>query len=105
MPGVQIRTGATSGPAAPGRSPATTFFVVGQAERGSTTAPVRVNSMSEFVRHFGVATTYSTLYDTVRAFFEEGGSRAYVLRIVGPSATKGALSTALADRHASTPVS
>ena len=105
MPGVQIRTGATSGPAAPGRSPASTFFVVGQAERGPTDAPVRINSMSEFVRTFGVATTYSTLYDTMRAFFEEGGSRAYVVRVVGGAATKGQLASALQDRHATTPVS
>lgn len=104
MPGVQIRTGATSGPAAPGRSPASTFFVVGQAERGPTTAPVRVNSMSEFVRVFGTSTTYSTLYDTLRTFFEEGGSRAYVMRVVGPAATKGQLASSLQDRHATTPV-
>lgn len=104
MPGVQIRTGATSGPAAPGRSPASTFFVVGQAERGPTGTPVKIASMSDFVRIFGGSTAFSTLYDTVRTFFEEGGSRAYVLRIVGDGATKGALSTSLQDR-AATPVS
>lgn len=104
MPGVVIRTGATSGPAAPGRSPASTFFVIGQAERGPTDAPLRVNSMSEFVRAFGGPTSYSTLYDSLRTFFEEGGSRSYVLRIVGEDATTGALSTALMDRHATTPV-
>lgn len=98
MPGVQIRTGATSGPAAPGRSPASTFFVVGQAERGPTGEPVKIASMSDFVRIFGGATAFSTLYDTVRTFFEEGGSRAYVIRIVGEDATKGQLSTALQDR-------
>lgn len=104
MPGVQIRTGATSGPAAPGRSPASTFFVVGQAERGPTGEPIKIGSMSEFVRTFGGSTTFSTLYDTIRAFFEEGGSRAYILRIVGDAATKGQLSTSLQDR-AGTPVS
>lgn len=98
MPGVLIRTGATSGPAAPGRSPASTFFVIGQAERGPTDAPVKVESMAEFVRVFGSSTTYSTLYDSLRTFFEEGGSRAYVLRIVGDAAATGTLSTALQDR-------
>lgn len=100
MPGVVIRTGATSGPSAPGRSPASTFFVIGQAERGPTDAPVRVSSMAEFVRLFGGPTPYSTLYDALRAFFEEGGSRAYVLRIVGPDAAVGSLSTPLQDRAA-----
>lgn len=104
MPGVQIRTGATSGPAAPGRSPASTFFTVGQAERGPTGVPVRLGSMAEFARVFGGSTTFSTLYDTLRTFFEEGGTRAYVVRVVGSAATKGALSTALQDR-ATTPVS
>lgn len=104
MPGVVIRTGATSGPAAPGRSPASTFFVIGQAERGPVDAPVRVNSMAEFARSFGGSTAYSTLYDSLRTFFEEGGSRAQVLRVVGEDADAGALASPLQDRHATVPV-
>lgn len=105
MPGVVITTGAVSGPTAPGRSPASTFFVVGQAERGPTGTAVRVASMAEFARSFGAATAYSTLYDSLRTFFEEGGSRAYVLRVVGDAATSGALTTPLSDRASSSPAS
>jgi len=101
MPGVVIRTGATSGPAASGHSPSGTFFVVGQAERGPTAEAARVSSMAEFIRLFGVSTSYSTLYDSLRTFFEEGGSRAYVLRVVGPAATTGALAAPLQDRAVS----
>lgn len=98
MPGVVIRTGAVSGPTAPGRSPASTFFVVGQAERGPTDQAVRVTSMSEFARVFGESTAYSSLYDSARTFFEEGGSRAYVVRVVGADAAVGSLATPLQDR-------
>jgi hypothetical protein len=100
MPGVMITTGAVSGPTAPGRAPASTFFVVGLSERGPSNRPVPVSSMSEFVRIFGNSTTYSTLWDSLNTFFQEGGSRAYVVRVVGDTATSGALSTALQDRAA-----
>jgi phage tail sheath protein FI len=98
MAGVLVRTGAVAGPAASDRAPGSTFFVIGQAERGPTDAPVRVTSGTEFRRLFGGRTTYSTLDAQLRTFFEEGGGRAVVLRIVGPAATIGALSTPLQDR-------
>ncbi|MBC8092170.1 MAG: hypothetical protein H7Y15_09585, partial [Pseudonocardia sp.] len=101
MPGVVITTGAVSGPSAPGRAPASTYFVIGQAERGPVGTPVRVSSFGDFMRIFGGSTSYSTLYDQLRAFFEEGGARAYVVRVVGTAATVGALSTPLQDRAAS----
>jgi phage tail sheath protein FI len=97
-PGVVITTGTAAGPAAPGQAPAATYFVVGQAERGPIDRAVLVTSFAEFVHWFGDATSYSTLWDNVRAYFEEGGSRAYVARVVGGAATSGALSTPLQDR-------
>lgn len=98
MPGVVISTGAVSGPTAPGRAPASTFFVVGLAERGPVGAPVKVNSFGEFTRLFGEATPYGTLFHQMRTFFEEGGGRAYVVRVVGDAATIGSLATPLQDR-------
>jgi hypothetical protein len=101
MPGVVITTGAVSGPTAPGRAPASTFFVVGQAERGPVDRAVRIGSMAEFARIFGAATAFSTLHDSLATFFQEGGSRAYVTRVVGDTATTGALTTPLQDRATS----
>lgn len=98
MPGLVIKTGAVSGPTSPGRAPASTFFVVGLAERGPVGQAVRVGSFAEFTRTFGTSTTYSTLYDAARTFFEEGGSRAYCVRVVGDAAAVGSLSTPLQDR-------
>lgn len=103
MPGVDIKVGAVSGSTSPGRSPAGTYFTVGQAERGPTDKAVVLNSFSEFARVFGGPTAYSSLYDSVRTFFEEGGSRAIVRRVVGSAATAGTLSTPLQDKSA-TPV-
>lgn len=102
MSGVVVTTGAVSGPSAPGRAPASTFFVVGQSERGPVNTPTRVQSLAEFQRIFGGQTTFGTLYDQLRCFFEEGGTRAWVVRIAGDAATIGNLSTPLQDR-ATTP--
>lgn len=104
MPGVVVTTGAVAGPSSPARAPSSTYFVAGQAERGPTNAPALVNSFAEFVALFGDRTTYSTLYDNLKTYFSEGGTRAYVTRTVGPAATTGALASPLLDRHAVTPV-
>jgi hypothetical protein len=63
---------------------------------------MRVDSFAAFTSRFGARPSYGSLWDDVRTFFEEGGSRAYVVRSVGPAATIGALATPLSDR-ASTP--
>lgn len=98
MAGVLVRTGAVSGPAASDRAPGSTFFVIGQAERGPSDVPVRVTSGPEARRIFGGATTYSTLTSQLNTFFEEGGGRAIALRVVGPGATVGGVATPLQDR-------
>jgi hypothetical protein len=103
MPGVVVTTGAVAGPSTPTRAPSSTYFVAGQAERGSTDAAVLVQSFAEFVDQFGALTTYGTLYNDVKTYFQEGGARAYVTRVVGPAATKGALASPLMDQ-AGTPL-
>lgn len=104
MPGVVVTTGAVAGPSSPARAPSSTYFSVGQAERGPTDQAILVNSLAEFTARFGGLTTYSALYDDVKTYFQEGGTRAYVARVVGPAATIGATATPLQDR-AVTPVS
>lgn len=104
MPGVTITTGAVAGPSAPTIAPASTYFAVGLAERGATDAAVLCNSFAEFEAEFGTRQSYGALWDDLKTFFEEGGTRAYVARVVGPAATTGALSSALMDQHATTPV-
>lgn len=103
MARVVVTTGAVAGPSTPTRAPSSTYFVTGLAERGPTTGAERVTSLQDFVDKFGQRPAFGNLYDDVRTFFEEGGTRAYVARVVGPAATVGTLATPLQDR-AGTPV-
>jgi FlaG/FlaF family flagellin (archaellin) len=101
MPGVVVKTGAVAGPSAPTLAPASTYFAVGLAERGATDKAVLVNSFAEYQAAFGLSTSYSALYDDLKMFFEEGGTRAYVARVVGGAATIGTLTAGLVDRAVS----
>lgn len=67
-----------------------TFFVAGTSDKGPTTA-VLIGSMQEFIANFGGRQSYSVLYDVLDAFFHEGGRRAYVSRIVGPTPVVGSV--------------
>ena len=83
-PGVQV----TVQDSAPPRSQPTdvdTWFVVGLTERGPST-PTLVRSMGEFERVFGERVNFGTLWDPMDVYFREGGSKAYVTRVVGPAA-------------------
>lgn len=99
MPGVAVTVGAVSGPSAPTIAPGSTYFVVGLADRGPTDVPTLVTSFAQFETLFGPRTTYGSLWNDVRTFFEEGGTRAYVGRVVGPAATTGTLTGGLQDRQ------
>jgi phage tail sheath protein FI len=62
-----------------------TAFLVGLTDRGPINAPVLVRSLSEAVSKLGARVSYGMLYDSLETFFREGGSAAYVGRIVGPT--------------------
>lgn len=61
------------------------WFVVGLTEKGSSTAAVEIRSMAEYTRWLGGRVTYGALYDALETFFAEGGARAVVGRVVGPT--------------------
>lgn len=96
MPGVQILTGTRPGDSSLAVAPGTPFFVAGLTERGDPTQAVRVRSLSEYVSLFGPRVTYGAVYDALEAYFNEGGTAAFVARVVGGAATIGTLS--LVDR-------
>jgi hypothetical protein len=91
MPGVVVTTAVRTGPNTTNTAPASTFFVAGTAERGSISEAKLVNSLAEFEALYGGYTAAGTLHQQVQTFFEEGGSRAYVSRVTGASATAGSL--------------
>lgn len=99
MPGVAVKIGAVSGPSAPTLAPSSKYFAVGLTERGVTTEATRVTSFANFLELFGARTTYSALWDDIKMFFEEGGTEAYVARVVGPAATIGTLTGGLQDQQ------
>src|SRR3569833_503815 len=64
------------------------WFASGLTDRGPTT-PTEIRSLNQFVSVFGDRQTYSVLYDVVEAFFQDGGNKVIITRIVGPAATSG----------------
>lgn len=101
MPGVVVQTATRSSPSNPLVTTSGTYFAVGQSERGDTAAPVELRSMADYAAKLGNRVAYGALYDDLRTFFEEGGSRAFVGRVVGPSSTVGTLTL---DDRAGSPV-
>lgn len=91
MPGVVISTSVRTGPSTETVRESSQLFIVGLTERGPSDEPVLVESLSEFEDIFGGYLSYSYTHPTVETFFEEGGTRAYVARAVGASATVGTL--------------
>jgi hypothetical protein len=81
---------------APPRTPPTdtgVAFVVFPTEKGPT-APTLVTSMTDFTKKFGARTvnTYGVFNsDVMETFFAEGGSKAYIVRRVGPAALQSSL--------------
>ncbi|WP_020393459.1 hypothetical protein, partial [Kribbella catacumbae] len=102
MPGVIVRTATRSGPTNPPSPESARYFVAGLAERGDTTGAILVRSMAEYEVRLGQRVAYGALYDDLRTFFEEGGSEAYVARVVGAAPTTGFL--VLKDRAAGVPL-
>ena len=94
MPGVVVTTAVRTGPTVPNLQPSSTFFIVGEAERGPTDRALLVTSLEEFEDYYGGFVSYGHLHPQIQAFFEEGGARCYVSRVVGasPSASSGDIS-------------
>lgn len=94
MPGVVVTTAVRTGPSTTNVAPASTFFVAGTAERGPTDEAKLVTSLAEFEVRYGGYTSSGTLHQQVQTFFEEGGARAYVGRVVGDSSDAASLTLA-----------
>lgn len=91
MPGVNTSVQVRSGPAADALAPSSSLFAVGLTDRGPTDVAARVTSYPEFEAIYGPRVSYGSLHDAVRGFFEEGGTRAFIGRVVGAAATTGTL--------------
>jgi hypothetical protein len=72
-------------PAIPAAPLSTAAFLV-NGDRGVPNLPVRLGGVLDYVNAFGGYTDTSFGLHAVRGFFENGGTEAYAVRIVGPGA-------------------
>ena len=79
-PGVELAAPSQAAPAIARVSTATAAFV-GRALKGPVNQAVPIGSFAEFQHHFGGLWQPSTLSYAVEQFFENGGSKAYVVRV------------------------
>lgn len=98
-PGVITKSGANAGASSPPVDIGT-WFVAGLAEKGPINVATRIRSLAQYVTVFGARVAYGALYDALDLFFREGGSVAYVTRVVGPSSVLATVS--LSDGTSST---
>lgn len=91
MPGVVVETTSRPGPTDGNTATGGEFFVPGLTERGSTTEAIPLRSMSDYADKLGDRVAYGFLFDTLTTYFAEGGTLAYVARVVGPTASVGNL--------------
>lgn len=93
-PGVYYQTvDAGAPPVTPLRTDITGF--VGLAQRGPVDLPVPVQSWRQFSSWFGEITGLGYLAYAVRAFFENGGRRAWVVRVAALGDAAGAAASAV----------
>jgi phage tail sheath protein FI len=83
-PGVNIAIRSTP-PARIAPTDTGVWFISGLTEKGSTTEAILVTSLTEAEEKLGPRVSYGSVYDALDVFFREGGSRAYVSRVVGPT--------------------
>jgi hypothetical protein len=89
--GVQVTTKLSSGPSNVG-TPSGRLHIAGLTAYGPASTSTILNSIAKFEAVYGGRTAYSSnAYDTARLYFEEGGNELVMSRVVGPAATKGAL--------------
>lgn len=81
MPGVNVTTAVRTGPVGTTDVVAGQVFMVGETERGPTDEPTLLRSFNDYTTYYGNYESGS-LYSHVKTFFDEGGSRCYVQRVI-----------------------
>ena len=89
MAGVTISTAVRTGAINVGTAPAATFFLLGTSERGQHSEATLITSLEDFETKFGEHVTGSYSWYSMKTFFEEGGVRAYFVRVTASAGVKG----------------
>ncbi len=90
MPGVNITTAVRTGPVGTGDIVSGQVFMVGEAERGPLDEPTLLRSFSDYTTYYGNYKA-GNLYSHVKTFFDEGGSRCQVMRVLGSNSAAGSV--------------
>lgn len=91
MPGVIVTTAVRTGPTNTQTAATATMFLAGLTERGPDGTVHLITSLSDYEDIFGGVASAGYTHQTIETFFEEGGARAYVSRVIGSSATEASL--------------
>jgi hypothetical protein len=67
------------------------MFLAGLTQRGPDGTVHLITSLSDYQDIYGGVATAGYTHQTIETFFEEGGSRAYVSRVIGSDATEATL--------------
>ncbi len=87
-PGVRFQW--ISRPAPPGAPRTDIAGFVGIAERGELNTPTRIESPAQFTSTFGRALPGAFLADAVEAFFANGGTTCWIVRVANPDTSASA---------------
>ena len=80
-----------SAPAVPGDKSGR-FFIVGQTQKGPSTAPTVITSLAQYESVYGSRTVGPAMYDSAQLAFRCGASEIVVQRAVGPTPVKATIS-------------
>lgn len=101
MPGVSVTTSVRVGPSGANVTPSSTFFVAGSAERGPVDTARLIVGLNQFESIYGDYKSSYTLWDYVKTYFEEGGTRCYVSRAIGSGSATASVAVVDGDPETS----
>lgn len=101
-PGVDVYIRDGSGPATMALDMGTAFMI-GASDRGPSDKALLVASIADYAVKFGARSGGSLLYDGVSAFFNEGGGRLYVSRVIGSGSVSASIAFGTMTARAASP--
>lgn len=88
MPGVVVTTAVRRGARNTVNNATSSFFVVGDAQRGPVGEVKTFTSLDEFDAVMGTFVSHAYMWQTAQTFFEEGGATLHVVRVAPDDAEK-----------------
>lgn len=102
MAGIVLTTAVRTGPVTTTTAPTSTLFIAGVTEKGPEGDAKLITSVADYNAIYGGYISAGYVHESVQMFFEEGGSRAYVSRVIPSDAVSA--SCTVADASAGTVV-